>query len=95
MIDRAGELVPIHARPTTDTSPEADRVHLDVLRRMGLQGRARLTFALGDSLRSLTESGVRHRHPDYDERRVRLATARLLLGESLFAQVFPREDVRP
>lgn len=93
MTSRAGELAPIH--PRTDTSPEADRVHLEVLRRMGLAGRARLTLALGDSVRSLTEAGVRHRHPEYDDRRVRLATARLLLGESLYSKVFPREDVRP
>lgn len=60
-----------------DTSLEAFRVHLEVLRRLGMEGRARLTFDLCESLRQTTEAGVRFRHPDYDDRTVRLAATRL------------------
>ncbi len=54
-----------------------------------------MTFALCDSLRAVAEAGVRHRHPDYDNAQVQVATARLLLGEALFAEAFPSRDVRP
>lgn len=82
------------SRPA-DTTAAAAKVHREALRRLGLDGRARLTFALGDSLRAVTEAGVRYRHPDYDDRQVRLATMRLMLGEALFAEVFSGENVRP
>jgi hypothetical protein len=56
-----------------DTSDEAMRVQVKTLRRLGLVGRARLTFELCDSLRQTVEAGVRARHPEYDQRMVRLA----------------------
>jgi len=78
-----------------DTTVDAARVHWDVLRRLGIDGRARMTFALIEAVRAVTEAGVRHRHPEYTNQQVRLATARLWVGERLFAEVFPGQDVKP
>lgn len=78
-----------------DTSMEALRVHVDVLRRLGVDGRTRLTFALCESLRRTVEAGVRHRHPEYDDRTVRLAATRLAIGDRLFRVAFPGVDVAP
>ena len=79
----------------SDTSLEALGVQLDVLRRLGIEGRARLTFDLSDSLRRITEAGVRQRHPDYDDRTVRLAATRLAIGDKLFRLAFPGVEVEP
>jgi hypothetical protein len=79
----------------SDTLPEAARVHLQVLKRLGPERRARMTFDLSDSLRELLATGVRMRHPDYDSRQVRLAATRLAIGEQLFRAAFPDQDVRP
>jgi hypothetical protein len=78
----------------SDTLPEAARVHLQVLKRLGPEGRARMTFDLSDSLRELLATGVRMRHPEYDSRQVRLAVTRLAIGEQLFRAAFPGQDVR-
>src|SRR4051812_39417745 len=78
-----------------DTSAEALRVHLDVLRRLGPAGRLRMAFELSDGLRSVLEAGVRQRHPDYDERTDRLAATRLAIGETLFRAAFPDVRVAP
>ena len=43
----------------------------------------------------LDVAGVRRRHPDYDDRRVRLAAIKLAIGADLFKLVYPGEDVEP
>jgi hypothetical protein len=78
-----------------DTSVNALRVQLETLRRMGETGRANLTADLSESLRQHVEAGVRHRHPEYDDRTVRLAAIRLRIGDDLFRRAFPHVRVEP
>lgn len=75
-----------------DTTLEAARVQFAVLKRLGLAGRARLTFALSDDLRQVVADGVRHRHPDCTDAEVRREVLRLTVGEQLFCQVLPRKE---
>lgn len=74
---------------------EARAVHDAALDRLGTAGRARMTFELSNNLRRLVESGIRLRHPDYDERKVRLAALKLAVGPVLFREAFPAEDIEP
>ena len=76
-----------------DTTIEAARIQFSILRKMGMEGRARMVFELSDALRSITESGVRQRHPDYDENMVRLAAIRIAIGENLFRQAYPDVEI--
>jgi len=76
-------------------SHERNAVGWQILRNIGFEGRLRMTFELNKSLRSISEAGVRHRHPEYDERRVRLAAIKLSIGAELFKLVYPGEDVEP
>lgn len=75
--------------PPLDTSPEAERVQIEAFRRMGPEGRFKAGMALSRLSRELMAAGVRMRHPEYNERQVQLAVIRLILGESLFAKVYP------
>ena len=70
-----------------DTSFDAAVQQLRVLRRLGVAGRAEMTFQLSNNMRQLVEAGVRHRHRDYDEQRVRLAVLRLMIGADMFRKV--------
>lgn len=79
----------------SDTSKEAAAVQREVLRKMGPEGRLRLTFQLCDQLREVTKSGIRHRHPDYTEKQVTQAYLRLICDEALFQQVFPGCQIKP
>ena len=72
----------------TDTTFEAACRQNEILRRIGIAGRARMTFELGDNLRRIVEDGVRHRHPDWDNEAVRLRAIRLTLGKRLFEEAF-------
>ncbi|MCK4293930.1 MAG: hypothetical protein KAY65_12085 [Planctomycetes bacterium] len=71
-----------------DTTAEAAYKQLDVLRRLGIGGRAAMTFELSENLRRIVEDGVRHRHPDWDERAIQRGVAHLMLGERLFREAF-------
>ena len=78
-----------------DTDLAAWKVQVEALRRMGLSGRARMTFELCDNVRELARAGIRRRHPDYSENQVRLALMRLIFGERLFQEVQPGCDIQP
>jgi hypothetical protein len=72
-----------------DTTPEAAWVQMEIYRRMGGARRLELAFELSDFLRGIVESGIRSRHPDYDDQQVKLAYIRLTVGYELFGKAFP------
>ena len=53
-----------------------------------------MTFELSDGVRSIVESGIRQRHPDYDAEMVRLAALRASIGERLFLRSYPELELR-
>ncbi len=63
-----------------DTKLDAARVHLSILRKIGPAGRGRMAIELSDNLRTIVESGIRQRHPEYTNDAVRLAALRLAVG---------------
>jgi hypothetical protein len=78
-----------------DTTPEAFRRQLEVLRRLGVEGRAAMTFELSDNLRALVKAGVRHRHPAWDDRTVEREVIRLMIGDDLFQRAYGEEPAKP
>jgi len=71
----------------SDTTIEAAAVQARVLRKIGIEGRARMTFQLSNNMRSTVEAGVRYRHPEYNERQVKREVMRLMIGDKLFKEV--------
>jgi len=71
-----------------DTTVDAVVKQTEILRRIGISGRAKMTFELSENLHQTVEAGVMHRHPDWDEQAVRRAVVRLMIGERLFREVF-------
>jgi len=62
---------------------------LDILRGMDINERAEITFQLSDTLRSIVESGILQRHPDYNDEQIKLAALRLTIDKDLFDRAFP------
>jgi hypothetical protein len=84
------------ARTTADTSTEAQRIQVEILRRKSLEERLRAALDMAEVARSLLERGIRIRHPEYTDRQVRLALHRALLPGALFHAAFPgQEDLPP
>ena len=77
-----------------DTTMEAARVQIEIFRRMPPERRLELALQMSTNLRKVAASGVLSRHPNYSKDEVRLAVARLTLGEELFSKAFPGIDVK-
>jgi hypothetical protein len=73
-----------------DTTPEAERVHLDVLRRMGGERRAALAVSLSKQVGETALAGIRASQPLLSEEAARKVLLRRIWGDELFAAVFPR-----
>ncbi len=78
-----------------DTSLRSANVQDDVLRKMDIRQRAEMTFELSDNVRRLAEAGVRSRHPEYDDKMVGIAVTKLMIGDSLFKEVFGDIELEP
>jgi hypothetical protein len=72
-----------------DTTRDAEKKQIEILRRMGPEGRLRAAIELSRTSRKLLLEGVHKRHPDYDERQIRLETIRLTLPKELFRAAYP------
>jgi hypothetical protein len=73
----------------SDTSREVDQLQLEIFRRMPPERRLQCGLELTRACRSLMREGVRRRHPEYDERRLREAVIRLTLPEDVFRAAYP------
>jgi hypothetical protein len=72
-----------------DTNPDALRVQIEIFQRMEPHQRLQAAAFLSETCRSLLAEGIRKRHPNYDEKQVRLAVIRCLLPEDLFLRAYP------
>lgn len=70
-----------------DTTSEARRVHLDILRRMSGAERLAMAFEMSDTAHALTQAGIRLRHPAWTDEQVHEELLAVLLGRRLAAQV--------
>jgi len=79
-----------------DTSADAERVQIEIFRRMGPEKRLQSAAFLSEACRTLLANGIRKRHPDYNEEQIRVAVIRCLLPEDLFLQAYPaNRDILP
>jgi len=49
---------------------------------------------MSDNLRRIVEAGVRERHPDYNEQKIKQGVLRLMIGEALFKQIYPDIEIQ-
>ena len=76
-----------------DTTLEAARIQNAIYQRMPPEKRLAQAFEMTRSARALSAAGIRHRHPEYTDRQVKLALIRLTLGDDLFRQVYPGVEI--
>ena len=72
-----------------DTSPEAEAILLERIRRMTPAERFVEGVRLCRTARLITRAGIRHRHPEYSDAEVEEAFARLLWGDDLYRAAKP------
>lgn len=67
-----------------DTTPEAQRMQYEMMRRLSPEQRLSLAFALTDTMRQLVLADLHHRFPEASPDEIR---------RRFIARVLPREDV--
>jgi len=79
-----------------DTTIEAERIQIEIFRKMKAEQRLKMAISLTQTDRKLLMAGVRKRHPEYNENQIGLAVIRLTLGANLFSTVYPQaKDILP
>jgi hypothetical protein len=71
-----------------DTTPEAFRVMVAAYRAMPPGRTLEMAMQMSDDIMEIAAAGVRQRHPDYNDKQVRMAVIRMRLGEKLFREVY-------
>lgn len=71
-----------------DTTIDALEKQFEILERIGIEGRAEITFQLSDNLRQIIEDGVRLRNPEYNDIQVRQEVLRITLGDELYHKAY-------
>jgi hypothetical protein len=83
----------LFVRRLSDTTLDAERVQRAVYHRLGGRERLAIAFRLNETVRRMAMSGIRSRHPEYSDRQVQRAFARLRLGDALVRQVWPNQPL--
>jgi hypothetical protein len=72
-----------------DTTGQAEQMQIEALRRMGPEGRLRVSLDLARTSRELLLEGIRKRHPEFDENKIKMEYIRLVLPRDLFLAAYP------
>ena len=75
-----------------DTTIDALQKQFEILERIGMEGRAEMTFELSDNLRQIIEDGVRLRHPEYNDSKIRQEVLHITLGDELYNKLVKAQD---
>lgn len=70
-----------------DTTPDAHRKQIEILRKMSPQRRALVSFELSDNVRQNAIAGIRKMHPDFNETQITRELLRRLVGDELFHKI--------
>lgn len=81
-------MVSYRAMLNGDTSPQADARYHELLRRMAPERRLDAAMRLSQAVRELAEAGIRERHPEADEREIRIRLTVRLYGRAQAQRLF-------
>lgn len=73
---------------SADTHPEAERVQIELLRKLPAWRKLQIVGEMNQTVRTLMLSGLRQRFPHATDAELRRRLADLMLGEELAARVY-------
>jgi hypothetical protein len=74
-----------------DTSPEAWKVLMDLMRKMSPEEKLQRTFEYSAFVRKFGEAGLRQQYPQAGDREIFLRAAHRRLGADLYSKVYGAE----
>jgi hypothetical protein len=73
---------------SADTSPQIEALMIDLIRKQSPEQRAQKVLALNNRARAMQLVGIRRRHPEADERELRMRLASLWLDRQTMIRLF-------
>jgi hypothetical protein len=70
-----------------DTTLEAHRKQVEILRKLSPQRKALMAMELTDNIRQIAIEGIRSRHPEFNEKQVMRELLRLIIGDDIFQKI--------
>ena len=70
-----------------DTTIEAARKQIEILRQMSPEKRALISFELSDNVRQIVIAGIRKLHPDFTDTQIKMELLRRMVGDELFHKI--------
>lgn len=73
---------------SADTSPRAEKIQIEIIRRMPPWKKLALVDDLNETVKAFAISGLKQRHPDASSEQIRRMLAELMLGAELADRVY-------
>jgi hypothetical protein len=70
-----------------DTTLDAHKKQVEILRKLSPERKALLAMELTDNIRQIAVEGIRTRHPEFNEKQVMRELLRLIIGDELFKKI--------
>jgi len=77
-----------------DTTPDAHRKQIEILRKMSPERRAIVSFELSDNVRQIAIAGIKKQHPGFTDKQIRRELLRRMVGDELFQKIVAAKGLR-
>ena len=77
-----------------DTTPDAHRKQIEILRKMSPERRALISFELSDNVRQNAIAGIKKLHPDFTQTQIRRELLRRMVPDELFQKIVAEKGLK-
>ncbi len=77
-----------------DTTLEAHKKQMEILKKLSPEQRALISFELSDNVRQIAMEGIRRMHPEFTEAQVKRELLRRIAGEELFREIVAAKELK-
>lgn len=77
-----------------DTTPNAYKKQIEILRKLSPERLALISFELSDNVRQIAIAGIRKMHPEFNETQIRRELLRRLVGDELFRKIVAAKGLK-
>jgi hypothetical protein len=77
-----------------DTSPDAHRKQIEILRKLSPEQLALISLELSDNVRQIVIAGIKKQHPDFTDKQIRRELLRRMVGDELFQKIVAERGLK-
>ena len=77
-----------------DTTPDAHRKQIEILRKLSPQKRALISFELSDNVRQNAIAGIKQLHPDFTQTQIKRELLRRIVGNEFFNKIIAARELK-